>query len=86
MSENAIPPAQEIVPETKPPKHRVQCDLTPRMVQRIDEMCEKFSIPNRVEVIRNAINLYDLVVQNIGKPITLKMSDMGVIVQVNPED
>lgn len=56
-------------------KERVQFDFSPEALQRLDEIKEKMEATTRAEVVRNALRLYEWLVNEIDPGSTIKVVD-----------
>ncbi len=56
-------------------KERVQFDFAPEALQRLDEIKEKTEATTRAEVVRNALKLYEWIVNEVDPDSTIKVFD-----------
>jgi hypothetical protein len=56
-------------------KERVQFDFFPEALQRLDQIKEKTEAATRAEVIRNALKVYEWLVNEIDPDSTIKVID-----------
>lgn len=56
-------------------KERVQFDFSPEALQRLDDLKEKIDAATRAEVVRNALRLYEWIVNEIDPESTIKVFD-----------
>jgi metal-responsive CopG/Arc/MetJ family transcriptional regulator len=56
-------------------KERVQFDFFPEALQRLDNIKEKTEAATRAEVIRNALKVYEWLVNELDSDSTIKVLD-----------
>lgn len=56
-------------------KERVQFDFSPEALQRLDEIKGKVEATTRAEVVRNALRLYEWLVDEVDPDNTIKVFD-----------
>jgi len=81
---NASGASQETRNETeeksKPTKNRVQFDLAPRSMERLSALKAKTEASSYAEVVKNALRLYEVLIQEVesGKQFLVRDKD-GVV-------
>jgi metal-responsive CopG/Arc/MetJ family transcriptional regulator len=63
-------------------KERVQFDLPPEFVRKIDETVSKTGMSTRAEMFRHALNLYIELMNGEKREVTLRIRDFGIIIIV----
>lgn len=56
-------------------KERVQFDFSPEALQRLDEIKQKTGATTRAETVRNALRLYEWLVNEVDPDSTIKVFD-----------
>jgi metal-responsive CopG/Arc/MetJ family transcriptional regulator len=56
-------------------KQRVQFDFSQEALKRLDEMQERLGAPTKAEVVRNALKLYEWLINEIDPSSTIVIQD-----------
>jgi hypothetical protein len=56
-------------------KERVQFEFSPEALQRLDEMKDKTGASTRAETVRNALKVYEWILNELGPDSTIKALD-----------
>lgn len=58
-------------------RERVQFDFAPDALQRLDDIKEKIGATTRAEAVRNALRLYEWLVNEVDPESTIKVFNKG---------